>query len=119
MGLRVLLAAGMVAVLFGGVAQAAEETGDVQEMLRFCEAVDGYEAFVCLGRVQGVRRVLSVNCHSPGHLDMRTTTADGGRSVEADIQAFTNWARANPEHWSEPWSTGVIFSMNSSFPCTT
>ncbi len=99
---------------------------DVQALLQRCEVVNAGDAVglvseaYCVGIVEGVKAVMSAHCDllRSGLAGNAEFAADTGNvSTGAAIQAFENWATANPQNWSLPQSEGVMLAMNEIFPC--
>jgi len=102
----------------------ADNFDTVQDVLPDCEAAahsdfDDYGSFYCLGLAAGVGAVSSYNCYSQADGDRPNPllSSDGEVTNGARIQAFVNWARAHPEHWSLDATTGMIVALNRTFPC--
>ena len=103
------------------VAQGAETVGTI---LPACEQAAVRDlssplASYCLGFVSGIGRMATYNCYSD-----RTKfhpnpmlSATGQASDGARLQAFVNWARAHPENWDLDVASGVVISLQTTFPC--
>jgi choline-glycine betaine transporter len=107
----------------------AQDENTVRELLRDCEMALRLEAdgistvdeavsvARCVATVRGITTVLSYSCWSISEGFSPMFAAEAPPSVEASIQAFVNYARANPASWVESSFDGVITSTMTTFPC--
>lgn len=117
-------AVGFGAALFVGLSALPmlAETYSVQDLLHDCEATPEQDAFgsgVCVGLIMGLEAVMETNCALiadgvavPEHL-----AASDVPSVGAGMQAFENWAKANPRAWGVYAPLGAARSLAETFPC--
>lgn len=110
-----------LAIAFGTGGPAVAEGPTVRDMLPYCEGgLSGQQSWMvgfCVGTVSGVSAILTVNCVTdapsmPPHLKM-----EPGPTNEAKLQAFVNWARANPDNWDYDFATGVVAALSGVWPC--
>jgi hypothetical protein len=111
----------------------AQSEDTVRELLRDCELTldversgisdtsDTEEAISvtrCVSLVKGVTSILSYSCWSFSEGFSPMFAAEPPPTVEASIQAFVNYARANPDIWLESNVDGVMGAMMTTFPCS-
>ena len=117
----------LAAQLFGANIVASQEalSWTVQQVLYSCESAgtatsyeDVFETGSCLGLVRGVGQMLAYNCSSLENGYHPLFIAEAPHSLGAAVQAFTNWARANPDAWGEDATDGIILALMQAFPCT-
>ena len=112
-----VMAAFLIPAVTARPAMAIETVGS---MLPHCEdALDpnatGSRIFqgYCMGVVRAVIELAELNCA----LGQEPAAVTGGHSTGAAIQAFVNWARANPSDWELSPVMGVMIAVRSTFPC--
>jgi hypothetical protein len=97
-------------------------------MIRGCEAsLQGNSsdddttaaANFCYGVTQGVSQLMWWNCLSreDGFAADPLLTAGLPPSAGAAMQAWLNWARANPAKWNERFELSLIWALAEAFPC--
>lgn len=99
----------------------------VQELLPMCEKWlkedYDYEAYFCMGQAIGAGGITYLNCQSsrsetaPALPHPRLSSNLVNVSNAAKVQAFVNWARANPQHWGLSAEFGISFALSDTFPC--
>lgn len=113
-----------------GMSQTSQSS-DVEDLLQAC-AADPNDAATyadagktlnlgyCVGIIAGVKDITAANCWAlrAGEGGSKSLSADTlGVSRNAAIQAFKNWAEANPQQWNVYASLGVMTAMRETFPC--
>ena len=112
-----------VAIAITPFSSLAQATGDstVQSLLSDCEAPSGsFDSAYCLGVIQGTRNVMGVLCYEiqQGNAGNSALAADVSYiTLGAARQAFTNWAKDNPQQWDIHGNLGVIMALRNTFPC--
>jgi hypothetical protein len=108
----------------------AQSEDTVRELLRDCELTldversgisDTEEAISvtrCVSLVKGVTSILSYSCWSFSEGFSPMFAAEPPPTIEASIQAFVNYARANPDIWMQSNVDGVLGAMMTTFPCS-
>jgi hypothetical protein len=101
----------------------------VRGLLRDCEAALGIErdgisslqeavaTTRCVSSVQSLTTVLIYQCDAVLDGYRPAFAADAPPSLEASIQSFVNWARANPGDWAMPAIDGLLLSILADYPC--
>jgi hypothetical protein len=130
-----MLCACALASLLFGTAQAAtaqpQTVGDwsVQKVLFLCESAYRLNtgetltpeeitgAAICTALIRGIGGVLAYNCSSREEGYLPLYAAEKPASLGAAIQAYINWAKANPDFWGEDAQDGVILALMETFPC--
>ena len=75
----------------------------------------------CLGVLTGAQMVMALNCSTA---TSGTFAPHPGLSTGANFaagalaQAFANWARAHPERWGDPFTSGAASTLAESYPCS-
>lgn len=112
------------------VGAQAIDRWSVQGTLRSCEALSRLEAGErlsdaelaaageCGAFMRGVGTVLVYGCTSKEEGYFPLYVADAPPSTGAAVQAYINWARANPALWGESAVDGIILALMEAFPCT-
>lgn len=73
----------------------------------------------CVGVVAGASVALTANCkYSKAEWRHKIPTSVGPPTWGAGVQAFVNWARANPQKWGIPGELGVMYALAGAFPCS-
>ncbi len=115
-----LLVSLLLALFIAPSPSHAVEDRTVQTLLENCESNEAIENALCAGLISGVGSVLDFNCgySAEGYNIPDYLMADiDGVTNGALIQAFKNWARDNPQTWKYSEIAGVVFAINSTFPC--
>lgn len=107
----------------------AQHPPSVEEMVRPCEAalsgettgdpeMDEFAAY-CFGVAHGVSVVMIHNCSYAGSssLPAQGLASAMAPSSTAAVQAWVNWARANPAKWGDDFSWSFLPVMEEAFPC--
>ena len=76
-----------------------------------------FNAGYCLGAIHARAHELLVRCvFEPDEMPMlRSRAAD--QPVPAQVQAFINYARNNPQEWGDPLLAGLAKAFFKYFPC--
>jgi hypothetical protein len=118
-----------LAILLAPAARAQTEGLTVGYMLPICEVFLGlrhgdtqtqWEAALCAGTALGVAQVMSLNCSSreaEGMSPHPDLSAAMPPNRAAGVQAWINWARANPEEWNTNFEASFINAYAEAFPC--
>jgi hypothetical protein len=99
---------------------AQDPAQDVQTMLNDCESDKAFGYAACLGTVRGTSAVMQLNCslYRDGAGTVTALAADSSEATYgAMVQAFINWARANPAKWGTRGEVGIITALRETFPC--
>ncbi|MES2550064.1 MAG: Rap1a/Tai family immunity protein [Pseudomonadota bacterium] len=99
---------------------AQELRQDVQKLLNDCESDEAFAYGACLGMARGTAAVMQFNCslYQDGTSTITFFAADSSNATYgAMIQAFINWARANPSEWGTRGELGMITALRETFPC--
>jgi hypothetical protein len=109
----------VVAMLIGLTARAEEHKGEkiIGELLERCKNRSGDISQVadqsfCQGVITGVSRVMMLIGTGKYAMCIRSFT-----SYNQMIQAFINWAEANPTRWQDRGTYGVIHALRETWPC--
>ena len=110
-------------------AQAEQQGPTVGEMLQPCEAalertltgdpdLDHY-AIHCDSVAYGIALVMEHNCAYAGSISPSAPGLMSGSvpSSTAAVQAWVNWARANPARWGDDFGPSLLPVMDEAFPC--
>lgn len=124
---RVITSAATLAFLFmlpAVNAKAADSALDssqtVQSLFQACKvaatphAESDPDASYCLGYISAVGDFLKVIPRIPSSSIQGIC---GNASYGAAVQAFSNWAAAHPEEWTEPRLLGVAKALRQTWPC--
>jgi len=76
-----------------------------------------FNAGFCLGSIHARAHELRWRCWFEPNAsnDLRSNAADA--SVEAQVQAFINYARNNPQEWKVALVSGLAAAFTTYFPC--
>lgn len=126
-----LFAASLALAVSQSMVIAQEDDGwSVQAMLYACEDAQAivagksdrsfraiHDAGRCLGFMRGLGVMLAYNCSSKEMGYSPFYQAAVPPALGAVIQAYVNWARANPEMWGEQAQDGALLAIMDTFPC--
>jgi hypothetical protein len=106
-------------------APAIADTPDqsVQHMLPFCERAVSqsldHDSLECLNTLIGVSDMGGLNCAARQNGDQAPAwlSHGDGSTYGAQIQAFINWARANPQSWNLNATAGMAIALSLTFRC--
>lgn len=108
--------------VLGSEGKTQTDVHSTKAMLDYCE-IDSptFEYGICAGRLQGMGVMMGVLCAGVQSGAMpetaRGAAMEGMASPEMLIQAFKNFARANPRTWPEYWVATAIDALRTEFPC--
>ena len=113
---------GILLATMATASNAQNEGWDIGTLLEWCEADQGTVAHTyCRGRIEGVAHMMVINClndkHGTGSSPPHNKMADGAVSPAAMIQSFKNWAKDNPQRWSDMFGFGVSEALSQTWPC--
>jgi hypothetical protein len=119
MVLRSLFAA---AILAFGLTSASADDLNIQALYEACKSQDlnSSRYGLCLGYVAGIGDLM----HAFGAYSQKSQDENfiafsicGKPSYGAIVQAFVNWAEANPQRWSDDRLFGVAEALRATWPC--
>lgn len=93
----------------------------VEFLLRACKSSDFGNHAYCLGEITGEAAVMEqVGLSATGALRQRLgmCVAAPFPSGDAEVQAFVNWANANPPLWGQNAAAGVVVALSMGWPCS-
>jgi hypothetical protein len=103
--------------------QAFAQTGEkspvtTQDLYRACQAPQGRTDYgFCLGYIVAAGNLMALNSIQ-GPNKFTICPADRRPpSGEAMIQAFSNWAQAHPQEWSDDSLIGLTLALQATWPC--
>lgn len=112
-----------VAAIFvaGLVPASAAESFSVQSLYVNCREPQGSALWaLCMGYVSGVGSLMEIigttQTKSPP-LNLPGWGICGKPTNGAMLQAFINWAQANPKYWNTPQLLGVAMALGKTWPC--
>ena len=70
----------------------------------------------CSGIVEGLFYILEVNSRSDAKIQI--CFPKGGVQLGEGVNAFVEWAKANPHHAEKPGVWGIATALLSEWPCT-
>jgi hypothetical protein len=114
--LRSLLAA---AILTFGVFSANADDRNVQWLYESCKMQDSDRHGICVGYIAGIGDLMHAfgNYSQSQDVNVRAFSICGNASYGAMVQAFVDWAAANPQKWSENYLFGVAEALRVNWPC--
>jgi hypothetical protein len=95
----------------------------VQKILELCEQPNGSPAKTqCFGLIVGVAQTsalieMMLVAKTDPVSDLIACHNSVAPTSGAEAQAFVNWAKRHPEHWSRPAAVGVIAALRQTWPC--
>lgn len=118
----------LVALLVAPHITHSQEPPSVQTMLPACEALlhsdansppNEFDQAICIGFAVGVSWVTSLNCltRQDGYRPADFASASPPPTNLATVQAYVNWARANPQRWGDPFDEAMLIAIVETFPC--
>lgn len=100
---------------------------NVQQLLTWCEApiegdaLSSTESLWCTAYVSGISEYMTGLGLVTALGSVRNSIAtcpEVGTTLGAGIQAFINWAKANPKDWTYDPALGVSVALRQTWPCT-
>lgn len=79
--------------------------------------VDFISAGRCTGMVDGIVRVMVINCAFEPQAHPAIPRSEAPHTTGAAIQTFINWADDHPERWGDDFADGVMKAVQEKFPC--
>src|SRR5262245_46587890 len=114
------LAAAISFVLGFSSANAAPLDTTVQGLYRQCKSADADASpngqlgrLACVAYIAGVGDTLQVQ----GDGGAKIMSICAKPSYGAMVQAFVNWAEANPREWGKNRLVGVVVALSKNWPC--
>jgi hypothetical protein len=115
--IRSLLAA---AILTFAVPSANADDRTVQWLYESCQMKDSDRYGICVGYIAGIGDLMfafGANARQSQDINVSAFSICGNASYAARVQAFVNWAKANPQKWSDPYLFGVAEALRLNWPC--
>lgn len=114
---------GAVVTLCGAprVSFAAAPWDTVQDLYEHCQAsTTSYLYTDCLAFISGVGSAMNVTGQfaSEGAMYATSICSKEGITNGALVQAFKNWAAANPSKWTMDGGQGVMIALVETWPCS-
>jgi len=91
-----------------------DQTATVEGLYRLCKRHDESKAFTfCVAYLAGVAETLRMQ----GIGGAKIFSICGTPTYGDTVQAFVDWAEANPSEWQDGRSVGVITALSKKWPC--
>jgi hypothetical protein len=118
-----LLIAGLVSssAVLSQPQQDTVSSANIELLLKSCKSTYVEPRSLCFGIVIGSALVMKlVGLTASGAERQRFGMCWKGPepSNDAEIQAFINWANANPQMWGQDGSAGVVITLTTTWPCS-
>ena len=114
---RIILAALAVVVLGAQKAEAEPKVPvTVQEYLDVCSTQSNPFSFYCHGVIQGIAFTAQLNGIKLEDITDRACIPKETTQGQL-LQAFINWAKANPQLWQRPAKHLILTSLVRTWPC--
>jgi len=76
-----------------------------------------FNAGFCLGAIEARSMELRMRCMFEPHAMPMLRSRAADQPVPAQVQAFINYARNNPQEWGDPLLGGLAKAFSKYFPC--
>lgn len=93
----------------------------IEFLLQACKSPDLGSHAYCLGQINGAAAVMElVGLRATGTVrqQLGMCVATPFPSGDAEVQAFVNWANANPPLWGQNAAAGIMMALTTSWPCS-
>lgn len=110
-----------MSISYSAKAESKESYITVKQLYDYCLTNEGEFGWAyCFGVVNGVSKSMELSGLNPSikKANIKLTICyDTAVRLEAEVQAFKNWALQNPKLWYLTDAYGVMLALNQTWPC--